>query len=520
MFGNPEKEDEKYLLSKIFVIACFFVSVSFFLQGNIGYSLSDEGYIWYGVQRVLQGEVPVRDFMAYDPGRYYVAALLMAVMGDPGILSLRVVLALVQVVGLITALLLISRSMRGKNTVYLLVAAMTFMTWMITRHKSFDITVSILLVGVFAHLISYPTARRYFLSGIAVGLAAVFGRNHGVYSASAALAIIILLSIKREDGPNFLRAAGLWALGVVVGFAPILFMAIILPGFALAFWKSILFLFELKATNLSLPVPWPWQVDFAQRGFIDGVRWVINGVFFVAMLFVGIASIVWVAWSRWQRKEIDPVFFASSFLILPYAHYAFSRADVPHLAQNISPLLIACFSFFASRSTKTKWVSALSLLLCSIWAVFVFHPGWQAYSSKKWMPLTLWGDQLLVDPGTFKTVEMLRALEAKYAPAGREIIVVPLWPGAYATLKRKAPIWEICPLFPRVASFEVTEIERIKAANIGLVVVLDVPLDGDEALRFKNTHPLTNAYIQSHFKRIDATDNPAIQVYVQESTAF
>lgn len=505
---------DKKQLALTLGLAGVLVYLSFIWQGATGYNLSDEGFLWYGVQRVLAGEVPLRDFMAYDPGRYYWSAALLKLAGANGILALRAAVALFQAIGLGAALWMIMAAGRGRQLAYLVLCGFTLLLWMWPRHKLFDVTLSILLIAALRYLVQQPDARRYFVTGLCVGLAAVFGRNHSMYGALASAGVIAWLSLRRRAGPSLLRGGALWALGVVVGFAPVLLMLVFVPGFSQGFWNSILLLFEAGATNLSLPVPWPWKVQWAGQAPGDALRAVLIGLFFVALLVYGGLAIAWVVRKKWRNEFVEPVLVATAFLALPYAQYAFSRADIGHLAQNIFPLLLGCLALLAAQPRQVKWPLAMLLCAASVWVIFVYHPGWQARQSGQWTALELSSERLLVDPDTANNVSLLRSLEHRYAPDGRALAAMPLWPGAYASLGRKAPVWDIYPLFPRSARVEQAEIERMKQARTSVVLVLDVALDGREELRYQHTHPLTYRYLLDGFTRIDGGPSPAYQVYV------
>lgn len=153
------------------------VFILFFWQGHKGFNLADEGFLWYGAQRVLAGEVPLRDFMAYDPGRYYWSASLMYLLGNNGIMPLRLAVAMFQIVGLWMGLLSIARTMTSltiENFLFLLITTVTLVLWMFPRHKLFDISLSLFLINALTLLIKQPSTRQYLITGICTGIVAVF----------------------------------------------------------------------------------------------------------------------------------------------------------------------------------------------------------------------------------------------------------------------------------------------------------------------------------------------------------
>ncbi len=136
-----------------------------------------------------------------------------------------------------------------------------------------------------------------------------------------------------------------------------------------------------------------------------------------------------------------------------------------------------------------------------------------AWKDGNWQTAEVGGDSLKVAPGVANDLELLDNLVAKYAPGGRTFFVAPFWPGAYAVFDRKAPVRDIYPLFPETPAFEKTEIARMRAADPGFVAVLDIPLDGVEERRYRNTHPLISQFIAETFKPVPDGQG-ALHVYV------
>ncbi|MDH0748968.1 hypothetical protein N5D61_21805 [Pseudomonas sp. GD03842] len=501
----------------LLAISLFSVVVNFLWQGHTGFNLWDEGYLWYGAKEIAAGAVPIRDFMAYDPGRYYWAASYFWLSGDTGISALRVSVALFQVLGMYAGLWTISLALRGRSftstLIYLSLAAITLMTWMYPRHKIFDISISMIIIAAIAHLVLSPTSIRYFLLGVIVGLAAVFGRNHGVYGALASAFALGWLSIARKPD-NFRKAILLWGTGVFVGFLPVILMCAIIPGYLKSFLDTIVFMLDQGNTNLPLPVPWPWTVGFGTAGVEVETRWLLIGLCFMALIGFGVGSLVWIFRAGSQRKAVPPEWVAVACAALPYSHYAFARADLGHLAQAIYPLLVGVL--IALAASEKIWIRVSLAALTAMVSVFIlagWQPGILARTQAGWKTINVSGTALLVDPSTSEAVELLRDLTHRYSPDGRPVLVLPFWPGAYPLLNRKAPLWEIYALSPRSEEFQRNEIEEIKKANPGFALVFDMAMDGREELRYSNSHRLIDEYIRANFERIQDSPNAAYLIY-------
>jgi hypothetical protein len=512
------KDVDTLAIAALAVAACL---TSFLLEAHVGFSLWDGGYLWYGVQRVMHGEVPIRDFMAYDPGRYYWAATLMLLFHAHGIVAVRAATLAFSAFGVMCAGWLIMRGGAGSRFMRLGLSAFGMfmcMLWMVPWWKGYDAALSIILISSLVRVLEWPKPSRFLMHGIAIGLAAVLGRNHGLYGAVACVLAMPMLMMN-TGRVAWSRCIPAWIGGMFLGFAPILVSCVFDHSFAAMFWESIRYiLFEYKGTNLPLPVPWPWIVRAQHVPFLALIWPWLVGCIFIALPVFSISGMLSIFHKlRGTGAIANPVFVACVLTSIPYLNVAFSRADVSHLAQAVFPCLIGMLVCPWSGWSRVfmRWVGFPLLTAVTLWVTLPLHPGYLKWIEPDWRQVDVRGELVWMDAGTAELVKDINALADSHITPSGTALSAPVWPGVYALLGIRSPVWEIYPILPRSDLFQDQEIVRLQKAKPELVLIYDFALDGHDQLRYERSHPRIWHYISAHFHRVQSPDRePLLQVYL------
>lgn len=483
------------------ILPALFVPLIFFgVQGDIGLDLWDEGFFWYGAQRITFGEVPVRDFMAYDIGRYYWSGAFLRWFGDLGIISVRYSVVVLQAITLFISLTAIQKDKQENGFVFNLFAAVILLFWMYPYFKSFDHLAAVMILGGLTIALATQSSRGFFICGLAIGLSALLGRNHGLYGAVAASLMLGYTTIASRDCKHVAKLALFLCFGVVVGYLPMILMLLFVEGFAEAYWiNAIKFLFENNTTNIPLPIPWLWHIQAQTMQWEQLIPAIGIGIFFLLMPCLLVFGIFGAFFKNRFFVLRIPVVLGGVFASLPYMHYAYSRPDLVHLSVSMIPLLIGLLGLMVRLPRRSSGAALITLLLLTVSVLLPVQMGYVALRGGEWEKTKVGKDELLLDTGTILQLRMVKDLVSRFAPDGRTFLAVPFMPGAYPVFERKAPIWEIYGLFSRGKEFQELEINRIEKAKPGFAIVWDFPLDGRDELRFKNTHPLIQKHIEENF---------------------
>ena len=231
----------------------FFAAIYYLSVHRYGINVLDEGYLLGPVQRVLDGQVPYRDFVhQYAPGRFYIVAALLSIFPD-ALETTRVLWALLltgSVVGLYGVARRVSGPLAALWAPLCLLAAPG--PWQKSPLVACTV-VSLWSLGLFARR---PGLRTSALVGVVAGVICLVRQDVGIY----ALVSFVLLSgaILNSAGRAWARSVALCFLGCAAVLLPAVVMFAV-AGAAGAALEQVLFagLEGLRANSLPFPSIFP-----------------------------------------------------------------------------------------------------------------------------------------------------------------------------------------------------------------------------------------------------------------------
>jgi hypothetical protein len=181
------------------------LSVAYYLSYyNAFLNLSDEGFLVNGAVRVLDGQVPLSDFYAYAPGRYYLLASLFVLFG------VNLATERLMWVGLMALrnILVFSVSRRLMSPAISLAVALTVMLVPGPWYSTFGSLLIFLHLEVLFRYVERPALERAARCGIVAGVAMYFRGEYLIYSLVAGLVAVLVANFLHGGSSQHSAADG------------------------------------------------------------------------------------------------------------------------------------------------------------------------------------------------------------------------------------------------------------------------------------------------------------------------
>jgi len=480
------------------VIAVTLSSAFFLMDGRVEPNFADEGYLWHGMTALKAGQVPIRDFHAYDPGRYCWVAAWSYLLGD-GLVSMRISCVIFQCIGVWCGLLALRRL--TKDWRFLTLAGFVLVLWMIPTYKVFEQAAGLMAIYAGVRLIESPRNRNFFLTGVFIGLMAILGRNHGVYQVGAFGLITLFLSL--DNWRLFLRRVLLCGTGIILGYLPQLLMVVFIPGFFDALLASIAVIFSY-GSNVPLPVPWPWRA-MSEGYVINKVHVFVMGLIYMGLIAFVLLVILQMRRLGWKQMGKYPVLLASACITICYIHFTFSRPDWVHLAHSV-PLWIVgvlalCFAFSSGVQRRLPVVVLCGLCVASLTSIFLARDVVTELTASEgtFIEVNLRGQKMSTTTYKSDLLTIAHQMNRRTQP-DESLMFIPHIPGLYPAVGRLCPTQQSYYIIPMSLEKEEETIQSMKDKKVKWILLQDIMLDGRQEHRFRHTNPMIYDYIQKNFE--------------------
>lgn len=433
---------------------CLFVGLP---RYKLRIDLGDEGFLAHSASRVLEGQMPNRDFFSLQPPLcFYTSAAFFKCFGV-SLASLRI-LGLCLYVAIAVLVYLLARSI--SNPVLSLVAAMPavgmglpyfdFVPFAVWHGTTFSLLASVLIIGTFSKGCRWLA----IAAGLATALAVLSRHDQAFYLIVSILLFGLLvrvsgLGLDRPSG--VISLLGFWVLGCGV---PLVVLAIlwgICGSIPRMFIELVVFPITKYAGAASLPIPW----------FSVGSPLYVNCIvlLYYAPVVLGVAVLVrlGVRISRRRIVEADlPLLFLAPFTLLYYCQ-VLARSDLHHLLPALGPFFAMlgwllqsgadlCSRSYTRVTGQTGRIKAISTAAVALVAI--------ALGGFFWSPVKqVFCKPLLVNPAPIDLpragiwTEKRVARDIKYvirrihalSPSDRSILCLPYHPMTYFLSERRNP---------------------------------------------------------------------------------
>ena len=474
----------------------------------------DEGLLAYGAVRVIQGEIPHRDFVTLQPPlSFYTTAGVFKLFGTS--------LASLRIFGLSIYLLLplliygVGRSFTGPILSFAAAAPACILglpyfgfvplaVWQ-------GIAASLVVILLFVPAVLSTQQWLGLPAGLLTAVSLFLRHDQALYTIVSIFALVIALRFARQDSVsrrNLKRVLLFWLVGIAIALIPAIIVWWKFEALPEMFRQLILFPFATYRKTSSLPFP----KLIARRSVLDTA---IVFLFYIPPVVQAIAGLYLVQCLVRRRFALREA--ALSFLLVWSALYylqVVTRSDQTHLLITLPPFfLLTAFGWSIVRENIVNY-RKIDAILSTVFATLVASFLW-ILKPVALPDVTGANEQLTLERGGVRiqqarvVVDFVQRLQA-YVPPTRSILALPYQPMFYFLCERRNPTrWNYLwpgDETPRDYERMIEEAERDPPA----VVLLS------EQRELAAFAPEIVGYVQAHYIHTDDLGNLAI--YVRRET--
>jgi hypothetical protein len=427
-------------------VICYIAVVTFSLilalpRYHNGIDLRDEGFLAYSAVRVLDGQIPNRDFVSLQPPlSFYTVAIVFKFFGT-SLITLRMLGLCIYTV-IVLLVYMIARHLTGRILALTaaILAAMLGMPYF--RFIPFavwhGIVASLMTMLLILKFAATNHRRWAFLAGVTTALTILSRHDQGFYLVIAILIYALTIKFAGREKLNTGRMLGFWAAGTAAIIIPLTIYWIICGALPYMFRQLIVFPLTTYAKTGSLPFP----VFHAGAPFKANL---LAGLFYLPPLVEGL-MIIWLLVCFIRRRFYighASIAFVSIISILFYCQ-VLVRSDLYHLLITLPPffILLACGVEVVSKASNKRRISTgITFVILAITASFllyvmsVFLPSGDV--DMKTISLKRGGVRIMTPSALF--VEHIISIIQEYSEPGEPILCLPYQPMFYFLSERRNP---------------------------------------------------------------------------------